>query len=80
MSRKTVSVKWLKDRVNRALSVNSPSCLEDHTPQDAWKLAMAALLEDVLMSTDNYKGYSYNLVDRSGELPKILDETNRVYH
>ena len=80
MSRKTVSVEWLKDRVNRALEVEAPSTfLSDKTAQDAWKYAMATLLEDVLLSTGNYEGFSYNKVDHSGELPVILDETSRRY-
>lgn len=80
--RKTVSVEWLRERINRALAVDAPcQAIRDMTPEEAYRTAMSLVIEDVLFETGNYNGFSYNHVTRydDGRAPDIHDETKRAY-
>ena len=74
MARKTVSVDFVKTRVNALLAAPTPTASE--------RLAAAAVLESVLMETDNYKGFKYlsSEWDASTEsLREGYDESRRFY-
>lgn len=78
-SRKTYPVETLREKVNRALVV-----LPDEMGEG--RMALASLLEAVLMETGNYKGYRYldETVDgnTSESFPYMLDrgdESRREY-
>jgi hypothetical protein len=86
--RKTVDVQQLKERVNRAL--RDAADFQDSTKglegAQAFRQGLAAVLEDVLMASGNYKGFNYVCLenaerDADGYLvPGTYDETKRVYY
>lgn len=51
MGRKTISIEALKNEVNRMLAES----VQDKADREG----MIAVLENVLIATDNYKGYRY---------------------
>ena len=56
MTRKTINVEEVKDWANQQLeATDSVDC--------AWRQGVMTMLENVLMSTDNYKGFRYLAVD-----------------
>ena len=66
MARKTINVQEVKDWANLALeSTDSVDC--------AWRHGVMTMLENVLMSTDNYKGFRYLALDEvpAGRMPGI---------
>lgn len=54
-SRKTFDVKGFLDYANKQLARR-----DEHATRE-FKMGVCALLEHVLMGTDNYRGYNYNL-------------------
>lgn len=71
--RKTVAVADLKDRVNKILA-HAPTTRQN-------RIAVASLLEGVLMDTGNYKGFQYlhTELDLNGQLRPKHDDTRRRY-
>jgi len=81
--RKTVSVEALRAKINARLA--------DETTGSAPRMALASLLESVLMDSGNYRGFNYlgwlnggcSAWEAAGEpedkTPFIGDETRRVY-
>ena len=66
MTRKTINVQEVKDWANDVLeSTDSVDC--------AWRQGVMTMLENVLMSTDNYKGFRYLALDEvpQGRMPGI---------
>jgi hypothetical protein len=69
--RKTIEVTYLKDEVNRYLKNAMLSQQE--------KKALCFLLENVLMETNNYRGFKYNFrFDEWSEKERSI-EFNREY-
>lgn len=86
MSRKTIYIKDLIAMVNRRLETKDSTlklALEDLTPEQAFRLGSALVLEQVLHATDNYAGFKYQF-DQFDEPSHILkqdfDGTRRVYY
>ena len=91
MSRKTVDVGEILARVNNALAYKdgvlrlTDSKGQDFTPEQAFRLGQASLLEQILMMTDNYKGYGHleltrlNPEDASDPVWDYGDESRRSY-
>lgn len=69
MARKTISVETVKRSVNHALS----TVAEGNDPQ--YRNGLAAVLEDVLMKTGNYKGFQFTDGNRGR-----TDHTRRIYY
>ena len=66
MARKTINVQEVKDWANQQFeSTDSVDC--------AWRHGVMTMLENVLMSTDNYKGFRYLALDEvpQGRMPGI---------
>ena len=86
MARKTVAVDDVKDLVNRFLAVNDSLLFmsddDDLTPEQAWRKGVAAVLESVLFTTDNYSGFKYLGVERDEETDEVTwpDDTARSYY
>lgn len=62
MPRKTIDVALLCDWVNTRLACPDSTHhdhLNDLTPQQAFRLGTASLLEQILHASGNYKGFSY---------------------
>jgi hypothetical protein len=86
MPRKTTSVAEVLERVNTALQ--SPESMlrltdmhnEPLSPEQAYRLGMAMVLEQILHSTGNYAGFRYQDVDHTVDPPVIPDETRRQYY
>ena len=71
--RKTISVEQLKDEVSRR---NKESTCDPQV-REGWN----ALLEEVLHSTGNYRGFGYwNLKVNKNDVPYVPDETRRFYY
>lgn len=82
--RKTISVDEIRGMVNTRLGApDEPD--RDITPQQAYRLGVASLLEQILHQTGNYRGFGYQAgqVTHYGTSPQdpsvITDETRRVY-
>lgn len=84
--KKTVRVEWLRDEINRLLSLD--------TLDQKQKSILCTLLERVLMDTKNYAGFNYNtwlnggyekwIKDGAPEFPEknkyLLPEYDRTYY
>lgn len=81
-ARKTVDVSELRERVNTALAKTDLyiSRRQDITPEQAYRLAIASILEWALHTSGNYKGFGYLDVDHTTDPPTIPDESRRVYY
>lgn len=81
MARKTIPVADLVDRVNTRLATpDSTLRLADLTPEQAFRLGMASLLDSVLHETGNYKGFGYQVSELvEGQLRPGYDDTRRRY-
>lgn len=90
MTRKTIRVADLVDRVNGILAVKSlylraPGKDRDMTPDEAFRMGAASVLEHFLHATGNYRGFSYQpgqitrYAEGPGDSPDITDETRRMY-
>ena len=74
--RKTIEVEKVKSMVNHMLANSADDVTEG-------RVAIAIVLERVLMDTDNYHGYRHlpGVVDFSVSPPEIVgDETRRMYY
>jgi hypothetical protein len=89
MSRKTIEVDVVRSVVNKMLAAPEPYMIapgKDRamTPEEAFRMGAAMLLENILMTTDNYKGFGYQdgVVDFSTDPPNTVhgDETRRIYY
>lgn len=89
--RKTVSVDSVRARVNYLMDHMGegsalPCYLKDRetgealTPDQAYRLGAASVLESVLHSTGNYHGFGYLGCDYSTDPVTIPDETRRKYN
>ena len=85
--RKTIVVKDLKERVNRALTDAADLQDELHGVAGAqtFRRGMAVVLEDVLHTTGNYNGFRYTdpKAERNDEgylIDGTYDETRREYY
>lgn len=85
MARKTINVEDILGMVNKGLNVqDSVLRLENRdgtpmTPEQAFRMGMANVLESVLHRTDNYKGYVHNGLVIDGKDVTVPDETRRTY-
>jgi hypothetical protein len=62
MSRKTIEVDVIKDWVNTRLQIPSSTHKldgESLTPEQAFRLGVSSLMEQILHATGNYKGFNY---------------------
>ena len=78
MARKTIEVEEVKNRANAFLALDSQG---DSDP--AFRCGVISMLEVVLFSTENYKGFSYlasEWDESKGELREGYDQTRRRYH
>jgi hypothetical protein len=83
MGRKTVDIETVKEMVNRGLETSSSTLyLEGLTPEQAFRTGLTAVLEQVLMSTGNYKGFAYQRseLQSDGTLKPDYDNTRRKYY
>lgn len=77
MPRKTIPVARVKEIANNILANST----EDYPPES--RLAIAGMLEIVLMETGNYHGYGYvpGVYDFDQDPPELIgDESRRKYH
>jgi hypothetical protein len=92
-ARKTIDVDQVRDWVNTRLAsprsvllLNAPGKDREMTPDEAYRLGIASLLEQILHATGNYQGFGYQqgqvtrYATEPGERPEITDETRRVYY
>lgn len=71
-TRKTIPVDQVREWVNTRLVAPDSAQLEgDCTPEQAFRLGLANVLEQILHATGNYRGYYYP--DST-----VMDETRRV--
>lgn len=80
--RKTVEVKQLIEWVNTRLAVaDSTSRLDGLSPEQAYRLGVASLLEQVLHATGTYQGFSYQASELTEDyvLRDDYDDTRRCY-
>jgi hypothetical protein len=73
-SRKTVPIDTLKQNVNRALTAR----IVGNTPD--YRRGLAAVLEDALMQTGQYRGFNYLTDDEYKLEDGSQDETRRFYY
>lgn len=83
MARKTIDVRTLIEWVNtRCATPDSTLHLGSITPEQAFRLGAASLLEQVLHATDTYAGFGYNDTEWDAEKNRLrdhYDETRRHY-
>lgn len=91
MPRKTVDVKYVVEKVNQLLAAEDEILPivgklpgvdneEPLSPAQAYRYAMAMLLEAVLFETDTYAGFSCIGVDFTTDPPTMPEDmTRRVY-
>lgn len=72
MARKTVSVEYVRSQANMMLRQSVPEW-------DRERVAIAGLVENVLMETGNYRGFRYLDVTYIVNDADIPDETRREY-
>lgn len=75
MARKTIEVNTLREWVNTRLAIAGSSHYlpEGMTPEEAFRLGAASLLEQVLHASGNYRGFRYTDTEAG-------DETRRHYY
>ena len=76
MARKTIDVQRLKERANVMLANSADDMHEG-------RIAIALLLEWVLMDTGNYHGFRYlpGVIDFTTDPPSVIgDDTRRNYY
>ncbi len=79
---KTVAVAEIIEKINLALARPDAEWLEQLTPAQAYRRALASIAELLLHQTGNYHGFSYQdsqVVPGEGLKPDY-DETRRIYH
>jgi len=72
--RKTMNVEDVKEWANTNLSLAPRGTRTEYVAVDrAWRQGVMTMLENVLMSTDNYKGFRYLALDEvpTGCIPGI---------
>lgn len=89
-ARKTVDVADIRERVNRMLQtpdsslwLKAPGKDRELTPAEALRMGAIGVLESILHSTGNYRGYGYQdgqITRIPGERVEVKDETRRVYY
>jgi hypothetical protein len=91
MSRKTIEVDVIKDWVNTRLQIPSSTHKldgESLTPEQAFRLGVSSLMEQILHATGNYKGFNYQASEfvpaeemtSDNVLRPGMDETRRIYY
>lgn len=81
--RKTVEVEKIRGWVNTLLSHEELHIVRsygDVTPEQAYRLSAASLLEAVLHETGNYAGFGYRLAPGEQYQEGVTDESRRVYY
>lgn len=90
--RKTVEVAAIAERVNAMLALQDEVITrvlrENNTPEQAFRIGIAHLLEGILHETGNYRGYNYQASEFLPEAERrddtVLrdgyDETRRIYY
>ena len=78
MARKTINVEKVKGMANRALEASMRWCDEEAKYVDVdryWRQGVMLMVEQVLMDSDNYKGFRYLREDEVPEkaLPGIRE-------
>ena len=89
-NRKTIPVARIRELVNFRLTIEPylamPGKDREMNAGEAYRMALASLLESVLHETGNYRGFGYQEgqvtrhADGPGDSPDITDETRRVYY
>lgn len=86
MARKTIDIQTLTERANARLSATLHhrhiDQLNELSPEQAFRLGVASLLEWALHETGNYHGFNYVNPDGTFVSPYVAgetDETRRVY-
>lgn len=86
MARKTIEVERIREAMNTALAVPSSSyhtqSFEGKTPEQIWRMAIAAFGESFLLETGNYHGFAYQSTETTedGTLRSGHDDTRRKYY
>lgn len=91
MPRKTVDVKPILERVNHMLKTPDSTLRltgkdgADLTPEQAFRLGIASLLETILHESGNYAGYNYQpglgiTFENGAENPTFVDDSRRFYY
>lgn len=95
MPRKTIEIDRIRELVNRRLAIpdaqmylKDPDIMKDRemTPAQAYRMALASLLETIEMQTGTYAGYGYQpgqvtrYATEPGDSPDITDQTRRIYY
>lgn len=83
--RKTVSVRKVLDACNNQLKyMHGTNLFKDKTPEQAFRLGVASLIDLILHDTGNYAGYTH--LDQTVELVNgvatpvpVKDDTRRCY-
>jgi hypothetical protein len=84
MARKTIDVATVVEWANTRLAIpDSTHRLEVENTEQAFRLGVSSLLEQILHNTDNYNGFQY--VDVDGKLVYPFkrgetDETRKRYY
>jgi hypothetical protein len=78
MTRKTIDVDQVRDWTNTRLAAPGSfhTGLADLSPEQAFRLGVASLLEQILHGTGNYAGFGYTETYVAGQ----TDETRRRYY
>jgi hypothetical protein len=83
-SRKTIPVADVVDAVNTRLAMpdRPDGPLAGMTPEEAYRVGVASLLEHILHATGNYNGFGYqdSEIAATGILREDYDESRRVYN
>jgi hypothetical protein len=77
-TKKTVAIEDVRAWVNTRLTApDSAQRLGDLTPDQAFRLGAASLLEQILHATGNYKGFAYT---GDGNEAGLVDDSRRYYY
>jgi len=81
-ARKTIAVEDVRDMVNRALAFpDTFHRVEGMTPEQAMRIGVASLMEQILHATGNYRGFGYLVSEltEDGTLREGHDDSRRRY-
>lgn len=82
MGRKNIEVDLIKEWVNGRLAIKDAShrMPEGMSPEQAFRLGQASLMEQILHYTGNYNGFNYNVAPGERYVEGVTDETRRHYY
>lgn len=88
--RKTEDIAFIRDMVNKALTVpdsslrmRAPGKDRELTQEEAFRTGVLSVLESILHHTGQYKGFGYQdgvIPDPDASRPEWGDETRRIYY